>query len=101
MMVIMLRSMVSALNRNVQGLRLGRGVDPQIEWSEINAALGLCLFLLYTLAKRLDFTFVGFELVPLGSFSRIDRIDGSHSLFLTNQDPTRLDMICTHMLLIH
>ena len=57
---------------------MGKGIDPPIEWSEINAALGQCLLLLYTLAKRLDFTFAGFELVPLGSFSRIDRIDGMY-----------------------
>jgi beclin 1 len=85
-MDIMLESMVTVLIpfSNFLGLRLGRGADPHIEWSEINAALGLCLLLLYTLAKRLDFKFVGFELVPLGSFSRIDRIDGSCFFSLTH-----------------
>jgi len=59
----------------INGLRLGRvpGVpvcisqlplkddkaDPllQVEWAEINAAWGQTLLLLYTIARKLDFTF--------------------------------------------
>lgn len=76
---------------NREGLRLGRGDG--VEWSEVNAALGLSLLLMYTLAKKLDFTFVGFELVPLGSFSRIDRIEGKSSRFMAiGMERTRYEL---------
>ncbi|KAJ3202899.1 autophagy protein 6, partial [Clydaea vesicula] len=73
----------------INGLRLGRLPTENVEWSEINAALGQTLLLLYSLAKKLNFTFQGYQLVPLGNFSRIDKIDehgGKSRYDLINND---------------
>ncbi|KAJ1972906.1 autophagy protein [Dimargaris cristalligena] len=53
----------------------------QVEWAEINAAWGQTLFLLHTVARKLNFTFQFFRLVPLGSFSRIEKTEGDHASF--------------------
>ncbi|TIA96127.1 hypothetical protein E3P96_03680 [Wallemia ichthyophaga] len=54
------------------GLRLGR-IDQNVEWSEINAAWGHVAFLLYSVANKLQFEFSGSRIIPLGSYSRIER----------------------------
>lgn len=59
----------------VNGLRLGRLRDKKVEWSEINAAWGQALLLLATVAMKLDFKFNGYRLRPLGSVSKIDKIE--------------------------
>ena len=59
----------------INGLRLGRLSNIPVEWAEINAAWGLTLLLLQTMAERLDFTFDGYSLHPLGSTSTIERIE--------------------------
>lgn len=46
----------------------------KVEWAEINAAWGQTLLLLYTIARKLDYTFDSYRLVPMGSFSRIEQI---------------------------
>ncbi|KAF9793187.1 APG6-domain-containing protein [Thelephora terrestris] len=60
----------------INGLRLGRVPGVPVEWAEINAAWGQTLLLLYTVARKLDFSFENWTLVPMGSFSRIERING-------------------------
>ncbi|PSR76508.1 hypothetical protein PHLCEN_2v8411 [Hermanssonia centrifuga] len=57
----------------INGLRLGRVPGVPVEWTEINAAWGQTLLLLYTIARKLDYTFEGHRLIPMGSFSRIER----------------------------
>ncbi|KAL0956323.1 hypothetical protein HGRIS_002475 [Hohenbuehelia grisea] len=57
----------------INGLRLGRVPNVPVEWAEINAAWGQTLLLLYTIARKLDFTFDNYRLVPMGSFSRIEK----------------------------
>ncbi|CAK5281515.1 unnamed protein product [Mycena citricolor] len=57
----------------INGLRLGRVPTVSVEWAEINAAWGQSLLLLYTLGRKLDCTFENYRLVPMGSFSRIER----------------------------
>jgi len=57
----------------INGLRLGRVPSVPVEWAEINAAWGQTLLLLYTVARKLDYTFEGYRLIPMGSFSRIER----------------------------
>ncbi|TFY79902.1 hypothetical protein EWM64_g4110 [Hericium alpestre] len=52
-----------------------------VEWAEINAAWGQTLLLLYTIARKLDFTFENYRLVPMGSFSRIDRTAGDKASY--------------------
>lgn len=60
----------------INGLRLGRLPPPQnVDWAEINAAWGTACLLLATVAEKLGFTFQGYKLKPMGSTSRIDKID--------------------------
>lgn len=59
----------------INGLRLGRLANPSVEWPEINAAWGQTCLLLFTIAERLGFHFQGYRLRPLGSTSRIDKIE--------------------------
>ncbi|KAF9529244.1 APG6-domain-containing protein [Crepidotus variabilis] len=60
----------------INGLRLGRVPGVPVEWAEINAAWGQTLLLLYTIARKLDYTFEHYRLVPMGSFSRIEKATG-------------------------
>merc|ERR1712093_25249 len=57
----------------INGLRLGRLPNVQVEWAEINAAWGATLLLLKTIARKLEYEIVGYNLVPMSSFSRIER----------------------------
>ncbi|KNZ77752.1 Beclin-1-like protein [Termitomyces sp. J132] len=81
----------------INGLRLGRvpGVPVgclydmctfpaetiKVEWAEINAAWGQTLLLLYTIARKLDYTFEHYRLVPMGSFSRIEKTTGDKAIY--------------------
>ncbi|KAI8817591.1 autophagy protein Apg6-domain-containing protein [Fimicolochytrium jonesii] len=60
----------------INGFRMGRLPTQPVDWSEINAAMGQSLLLLDTMANKLRFTFKNYKLVPMGSFSRIEKIDG-------------------------
>ncbi|CCG83789.1 protein of unknown function [Taphrina deformans PYCC 5710] len=59
----------------INGLRLGRLPNRPVSWDEINAAWGLTLLLLQTMAEKMDYTFVGYKLHPMGSTSKIDKLD--------------------------
>ena len=59
----------------INGLRLGRLSGQNVEWSEINAAWGQTVLLLATVAERLGYTFQGFRLRPMGSTSRIEKVE--------------------------
>lgn len=59
----------------INGLRLGRLRDHKVEWSEINAAWGQALLLLATLVAKLGIKLPEYRLKPLGSMSRIDRLE--------------------------
>ncbi|GBE81135.1 Vacuolar protein sorting-associated protein [Sparassis crispa] len=65
----------------INGLRLGRVPGVPVEWAEINAAWGQTLLLLYTIARKLDYTFENYRLIPMGSFSRIERTTGDKSAY--------------------
>lgn len=65
----------------INGLRLGRVAGVQVEWAEINAAWGQTLLLLYTIARKLGYTFENYRLVPMGSFSRIERTTGDKATY--------------------
>ncbi|GLB37672.1 putative autophagy protein Apg6 [Lyophyllum shimeji] len=65
----------------INGLRLGRVPGVPVEWAEINAAWGQTLLLLYTIARKLDFTFEHYRLVPMGSFSRIEKTTGDKACY--------------------
>lgn len=59
----------------INGLRLGRLPSQNVEWSEINAAWGQTLLLLATIAERLGYKFQEYRLRPLGSTSRIEKLE--------------------------
>ncbi|KAG8213938.1 APG6-domain-containing protein [Butyriboletus roseoflavus] len=65
----------------INGLRLGRVPGVPVEWPEINAAWGQTLLLLYTIGRKVDFTFDNYRLVPMGSFSRIERTTGDKATY--------------------
>ncbi|KAH0588844.1 hypothetical protein H2248_004638 [Termitomyces sp. 'cryptogamus'] len=65
----------------INGLRLGRVPGVPVEWAEINAAWGQTLLLLYTIARKLDYTFEHYRLVPMGSFSRIEKTTGDKAIY--------------------
>ncbi|KAF9051083.1 APG6-domain-containing protein [Hymenopellis radicata] len=52
-----------------------------VEWAEVNAAWGQTLLLMYTIARKLDYTFENYRLVPMGSFSRIEKTSGDKSQY--------------------
>ena len=59
----------------INGLRLGRLSGHNVEWAEINAAWGQTLLLLATVAERLEYDFQGYRLKPMGSSSRIEKLE--------------------------
>ncbi|KAI8900643.1 autophagy protein Apg6-domain-containing protein [Globomyces pollinis-pini] len=80
------------------GLRLGRLPNKMVEWPEINAAIGqgisyqntkpkvihssestIVALLLDTIANRIPFTFKQYQIIPCGSFSKIQKLDGDKS----------------------
>ncbi|KAI0049976.1 APG6-domain-containing protein [Auriscalpium vulgare] len=65
----------------INNLRLGRVPGVPVEWAEINAAWGQTLLLLYTVARKLEFTFENYRLVPMGSFSRVERTTGDKATY--------------------
>ena len=64
----------------INGLRLGRLPPPQnVDWSEINAAWGTAALLLVTVAEKLGFQFRGYRIKPMGSSSKIEKMEASPS----------------------
>ena len=64
----------------INGLRLGRLQPPLfVDWPEINAAWGTAALLLATVAEKLGFTFRGYRIKPMGSTSKIERVDQGSS----------------------
>ncbi|KAL3465300.1 autophagy protein Apg6-domain-containing protein [Aspergillus heterothallicus] len=59
----------------INGLRLGRLANPSVEWPEINAAWGQTALLLATIADKLNFQFQGYRIKPMGSMSKIDKLE--------------------------
>lgn len=59
----------------INGFRLGRLPTVPVEWSEINAAWGQSVLLLHSLAKKMDFTFERFKLIPYGNHSFLESLE--------------------------
>lgn len=73
----------------INGLRLGRLPPPQnVEWPEINAAWGAAALLLATVADKLRFTFRGYKIRPMGSTSKIEKIEYPASPQPSSENPT-------------
>ena len=60
----------------INGLRLGRLPPPHnVDWTEINAAWGTASLLLVTVAEKLGFAFRGYRIRPMGSTSKIEKLE--------------------------
>lgn len=59
----------------INGLRLGRLSNKPVDWPEINAAWGHALLLLVTVADKLNYKFDGYDPQPMGSTSKIVRLE--------------------------
>ncbi|KAF2836223.1 APG6-domain-containing protein [Patellaria atrata CBS 101060] len=70
----------------INGLRLGKLPNIPVDWTEINAAWGQTCLLLATVAEKLNFTFQGYRPVPMGSTSRIEKIEYPQSA--STNDPS-------------
>ncbi len=70
----------------INGLRLGRLPPPHnVDWTEINAAWGTASLLLVTVADKLGFTFKGYRIKPMGSTSKIEKLEYLASLSSATQ----------------
>lgn len=58
----------------INSARLGRLPGIPVDWTEINAALGQMALVLTILAKRLNFAFQRYRIVPVGSYARLASI---------------------------
>lgn len=55
----------------INTFRLGRLPAEPVEWNEINAAWGQTTLLLNSLARKINFKFSNYQLVPFGNHSYI------------------------------
>lgn len=84
----------------INGLRLGRTPEIPVEWPEINAAWGQAVLLLVIIAEKLQYTFQGYRLIPVGSTSKIEKLDypqgtnQSSSSSLSKPKVTSYDLSC-------
>lgn len=76
----------------INGLRLGG--RPLVDWTEINAALGMVALCIDRIAAKVGCTFEQYKIVPLGSFSRVDELPPSKNCYelyaSTDISPSRL-----------
>lgn len=70
----------------INNLRLGRLPDVVVDWDEINAAWGQTALLLYTLAKKLSFSFTQYRIIPMGFRPTVQHKDtrASYPLYGSN-----------------
>ncbi|KAH0143024.1 APG6-domain-containing protein, partial [Aureobasidium melanogenum] len=80
----------------INGLRLGKLADHSVEWPEINAAWGLCVLLLTVVAEKLGYTFHGYRPLPIGSTSKIEKLEYPANDQSRSGKPkiTTLDLFC-------
>uniref|UniRef100_A0A0C9RFW2 Atg6_1 protein n=1 Tax=Fopius arisanus TaxID=64838 RepID=A0A0C9RFW2_9HYME len=64
----------------INSFRLGRLPTAPVDWSEINAAWGQTTLLLTALARKMNFTFQRFRLVPFGNHSYVEVLDQQKEL---------------------
>ncbi|KAF2353201.1 Atg6/Beclin, partial [Trinorchestia longiramus] len=64
----------------INNFRLGRLPTMQVSWTEINAALGQMALLLVSLARRFEFTFSKYKIVPYGNHSYIRVLDSNNTV---------------------
>jgi beclin 1 len=73
----------------INGLRLGRTPDQSVDWPEINAAWGQTLLLLTVVIEKLGFRLKGYELVPVGSTSKVVKVEYSQAAATNDGKPKK------------
>ncbi|CAK4031367.1 Vacuolar sorting-associated atg6 [Lecanosticta acicola] len=73
----------------INGLRLGKTQDQPVDWPEINAAWGQTLLLLTVVVEKLGIKLKGYELVPVGSTSKIIKLEYSQTASTLDGKPKR------------
>lgn len=73
----------------INGLRLGRTPEQSVDWPEINAAWGQTLLLLTVVIGKLGHKLEGFELVPVGSTSKVIKLEYSQSASTSEGKPKK------------
>lgn len=61
--------------------RLGRLPGQQVDWQEINAALGQFALVMNIVAQRVGFTFSKYRVVPMGSYARLAPVGAEDSTY--------------------
>jgi len=73
----------------INNFRLGNSpVGRQVEWMEINAALGQAMLVVSIVASRAGLRFKHYTLHPYGSFSKVSKNDDRRILYNLFMDPT-------------
>eukprot|EP01031_Cornospumella_fuschlensis_P025240 gene25239-30482_t len=65
----------------ITNFRLGNIPIKPIDSNEINAALGQAALLVDTIADKLGYAFKSFNIIPMGSFARICKLDAKKQVF--------------------
>lgn len=65
----------------INNFRLGKLSTHQVEWVEINAALGQAALAVSTVAEKIGIVFKKYVILPMGNFSRITRVDDRKVLY--------------------
>ncbi|KAI5366511.1 Putative atg6/Beclin, atg6, BARA domain, atg6/beclin, coiled-coil domain-containing protein [Septoria linicola] len=73
----------------INGLRLGRTPEQSVDWPEINAAWGQTLLLLTVVIGKLGYKLKGFELVPVGSTSKVIKLEYAQSASASDGKPKK------------
>ncbi|KAK4629691.1 Vacuolar protein sorting-associated protein 30 [Fulvia fulva] len=73
----------------INGLRLGRTPEISVDWPEINAAWGQTLLLLTVVIEKLGLQLKGYELVPIGSTSKVTRLEYPQIASTTDTKPKK------------
>lgn len=70
----------------INNFRLGRLSTHQIDWTEINSALGEAASAVYTIANKSNYIFRKYQIHPMGCFARISKTDDRTSIYLLYTD---------------
>lgn len=74
----------------INNFRLGRLPSAPVDWNEINAAWGQTVLLLSSLARKIDYSFQKYRLVPYGNHSYIETLEDGKVLPLYGSGGFRL-----------
>ncbi|KAJ3446737.1 beclin-1 [Anaeramoeba flamelloides] len=75
----------------INNFKLGKLQSIPVEWEEINAAWGLTTLLIVVLSRRFNYKFKNHVIIPIGSFSRIAKIQKTNE---KENDPLKIKNYC-------